>query len=249
MGGAGGFLPRKGSLIGFKGGSNLHLSTSRLPAFHRLKGLDSNGSLRTANSPKLMKKAFPLRQSRLVLKDQICDTNDVLQSSIDSQIHSKPLKTSSTFYIKSSERLNENHYQFITNTNHKDVNHVKDRHELSTPLLSDQNDNGMNQSSNDLNVHIDIGLSDEKESRVPLLSSLSKLNNIVISKKWNSCSQLDANKASKKGAVAEKSHKSNDNSVNGPINGQKFDISVKDWSKISLVDCSHMNGTEDIVPI
>ncbi|CAG2169153.1 unnamed protein product, partial [Oppiella nova] len=54
MGGAGGggFLPRKGSLIGFKGGSNLHLSTTRLPAFHRLKGLDSNGSLRTANSPK-----------------------------------------------------------------------------------------------------------------------------------------------------------------------------------------------------
>ncbi|CAG2116763.1 unnamed protein product [Medioppia subpectinata] len=263
----GGFLPRKGSLIGFKGnkggdGSNLHLSTTRLPAFSRLKGLASNGSLRTAsaNSPKLMKKTFPfLRQSKLVLKDQMCDnTNDIINiSSNESQIHSKPpLKTSTTFYIKSTECLNENNVQFITDTNHKDINYMTDsKHELSIPLLANHHNNHHNHNhingTNQLpiadhNISVDIGSCDRKESRVPLLSSLSKLNNIVISKKWNSCSQLDSNRKTGKRSVTERrGHNSSDNSTNGAISGQKFDMSVKDWSKISLIDCNHLSGAEE----
>lgn len=232
-------LPRKGSLVTFKGnktdGSNINLSNSRLPAFLRLKTHDSECSIIT-NSPKPNKKLLlPIRQNRLLLRDQM--TEDINLTN-DSQIHSIFPKTSTNFVIKSSDRLNTlNEIDFST----KDINQKDIKHESSTPLLGDDNQhNGTNCCSNDQNFLIDFGINEEKPCRVPLLSSQAKNNNSVVPKKWNSCTELEFDKSVTKKSNQEKSHKSNNNSINARTDGQKIESTVKDWSKISLIQSNHV---------
>ncbi|XP_054158024.1 receptor-type guanylate cyclase Gyc76C-like isoform X2 [Oppia nitens] len=308
-----GLLPRKGSIVGFKNsgkttndGSNLNVSTARLPAFLRSKGHESNGSLVRPYSPKLNKKPFPssLRHSRLALKDQLCDNNNKetsFSSTIVQQMHSKttsiPRNASSVSFKTSHDRFNSFNEQYILfgdndYTNHTN-NHINDS-ELSQPLLnSDHNhdhqshhlnhhhyhhnnnnsrtNHNYSSSSGDLNIVTDCCANDNVDIIInniitdrplpPLINHpLIKLDNIIASKKWNSCTQLDLNNKSINNnnnqssisSVADNSHNNcNDNNntmvadiIIGNNNNKKFDPTVKDWSKISLVDCNQLIETD-----
>lgn len=217
-----GVLPRKGSLIGFKSVRN-EGSLVNMPAFLRPKGNESMVSIRT-NSPKMSKK---LRQSKAVLREDINHSNDFL-------IHSKIPKTSSSNLTKSIDRLNTLNENSFDSTNQS---HVKN--ESLTPLLSDDNHNGIDLTSIQSNCLIDFGsnyVHQEFANREPLSGSKPKLNSQVSVKKWNSCTELDFDKVTNNRITDDKCDKSRNNAINSNINDNQIDETAKDWLKMNIVD-------------
>ena len=224
-------LPRKGSLIGFKPFKH-EGSLINMPNFLRPKVHDSLLSIRT-NSPKLSKKFLPLRQSKMLLRDQMIDRDDINHTN-DLQIHSKIPKTSSSIFIKSTDRLNTLNQN---NSNFDPTNRSHVKNESLTPLLSDDNHNGIDLTSIQNNYLIDFSHNcvDPANSK-PLSGSKPKLSSQVSVKKWNSCTELDYDKVPNNRSTDDKYNKSHNNAINSNIDDQKMDETAKDWSKISIVD-------------